>query len=125
MTITLVNTNRPPALNARPPLFLVSDKSSNARFFDILEIFNHAHAVFGSISFIQMFQVATGELITFKTIFRFSVFESDTVFDFALGPCNRFMRVITSATGTLIFFSQIGHANGTIHAARCNECSPG
>jgi hypothetical protein len=61
-----VHTDDTTALKARPSLLLIVNESIQADTFDIFEVFYHAHCIFGSVSFIQLFQPFAGELITFK-----------------------------------------------------------
>lgn len=68
-----------------------------------------------------MFQVLAGEIIAFKAKFNFAIFNKFAVFNFASGNTDRFFRIKKSASGTLIFFSQIGIANPAVHAARGNK----
>ena len=73
-----MNTNRPSALRARPHLFLIPDKSPYARFFDILEIFEHAHIVFGSVAIVKALHSLAWKFSTFiraeSPIITFNVF---------------------------------------------------
>jgi len=85
------------------------------------KIFNHAHLVFGSISFIQMVQPVAGEGFTRKTKPGFTLLEGRTVFDSALRSGFRLIRIFHPTSGAFIFCPQIGHANTTIHPTGRNQ----
>ena len=85
------------------------------------KILDHAHIVFGSISFIQMFQIFARKLLAFKTIFCLACLENYAIFDFAFDPGNRFIEVSSPATRTSIFILQICPADTTVHPAWSNE----
>ncbi len=111
-----MNTNSAAAMRARPSHFFICHEFSYAIFLNVYKIFDHAHVVFGPVSFIQMFQIAAGKIVTSKT--KLSAFLNDLAFfDFASNDANGFIGICCPATWTFIFFSQIGHANATVHAA--------
>jgi len=61
----------------------VSDKLPDPLRVDHLKIVDHAHAIFGSVSFIKVFQTGTGKLITFgRAVLPFAFGELFTVFDY-------------------------------------------
>ena len=65
--LRLVNTQHPAAFWASPPFFFVPDELPYAEISNVLKIADHAHAVLGSISLIQMVQPVAGETITTKS----------------------------------------------------------
>jgi len=121
ITITFMNTNSATAFRTSPFLFFSSKKCSNSKLFNIFKILDHAHFVFGSISFIQMFQIIARKLLTFKTIFCLVCLEKYAIFDCAFNTSNRFIEVSSSATRAFIFNPQICHADTTVHPAWSNE----
>jgi hypothetical protein len=57
------------AASGTGPFFLFTpDKASYARSLDVLEILDHAHAIFGSITLVQIAQPGAGESVTRKTV---------------------------------------------------------
>ena len=116
-----MNTNSATALRTSPFPFFSSKKHSNTKLFNIFKILDHAHIVFGSISFIQMFQIFARKLLAFKTIFCRACLENYAIFDFAFDPGNRFIEVSSPATRTSIFILQICPADTTVHPAWSNE----
>ena len=112
-----MHADRSAAARAGPSRFLFLKKISKAGTFNIPKIFDHAHGVFGPVSFIKMFQLIAGEGRAFKTKLRRAFPENFAVFDPAAGAGRRFAGVGPPAARTLIFFSQISHAHAAIHAA--------
>lgn|GEM_PF-4959614 len=55
ITISLMNTNSSATLRTSPSGFFIANKFSYTVFLNIFKIFNLAHIVFSSVSFIQMF----------------------------------------------------------------------
>ena len=51
-TTTFMNTNNFSAFGTSPFYFFISNKFLYTKFFNELKIFNHAHIVFGPISYI-------------------------------------------------------------------------
>jgi hypothetical protein len=70
---------------------------------NILKVFDHAHSVFGPVSFVLMFMMAARKIFTLKAEFCFSILKHFAVFNFALGPGNGFIPVVNSAAKTFIF----------------------
>jgi len=116
-----VNTNGASTFGASPPDLFVGKKFSNPDPSDILQILDHAHAVFGSISFIQMLQTSTWKSIALKAKPWFGILHEFTIFDFASNARDTFISVSSSAARAFIFFSQITHANATVHSAGSDE----
>jgi hypothetical protein len=115
-----VNANSPVALGASPPRRLRFDKFPYAGFPDIFQIFDHAHAVVGPVSFIQMFQGIAGNLVAFKTVFCITFTEKYTGFYFTSDPRHGLFGIISSAPGAFVLFPQISHANSAVHSAGCD-----
>ena len=116
ITISPMNTNSTSTFRTRSSHFFISNKFSYAVFFNISKIYDHAHIVFSSVSFIQMFQIIAGKIVTSKTKLCFSFLENFTVYDFTSNNGNGFIGICSPATGAFIFFSQISHASATVHA---------
>jgi hypothetical protein len=89
-TLWLVNTEHLAAFWAYPPFFFVSYEMSYAEIFYALKICDHAHAVLGSITPIQIPQPDAGEAFTTKAVIGFGVYYLLTVLDFACDAGFRF-----------------------------------
>jgi hypothetical protein len=112
-----MNTNSFPAFGTGPPYFFIPHEFPQAKFLDVFKILDHAHIVFGPVSFIQMFQIIAGKVFTLETKPGFPVLKNLTVLDFTSNAGNGFVGINASAAGACIFFSQICHANTTVHSA--------
>jgi hypothetical protein len=112
-----MDTNLASTPGASPSYIFVLYKFPDTINFNILKIFNHAHIVFGAVSFIQMFQPITGKISAFKTKLCSAISKIFTILDFTSNPGDWFIGVHYSATGTFIFFSQISHTNAAVHSA--------
>ena len=88
----------------------------NAEFSDILEIFNHAHVVLGSIPLIQVVQPGARKAITAEAVLGFSLCHLFTVLDSAHDANFRFEAVVTSATWAWILISCVCDAEAAIHS---------
>jgi hypothetical protein len=78
-----MNTEYLAAFRASPPFLFGSYEMPYAEFSDVLKICDHAHAVLGSITLIQMVQLVTGEAVTSKAVLGFDIHSLLTVLDFA------------------------------------------
>lgn len=83
IAISFMHTNSASAFRTSPFYFFIFNKFSYARFFDIFKIFHHAHIIFSTISFIQMFQIIARKFLASKTIFCLACLENYAIFNFA------------------------------------------
>lgn len=121
VAISPMNTNGASAFRASPSDFFICSKLPNSKHANVFQILDHAHAVFGSVPFIQMFQTSTREPLTLKAKSRFGTLQAFTIFDFAVDAGGGFTSVTPAAARTFIFISQICHADGTVHSAGGNQ----
>ena len=105
------------AFRAYPPSFFGSYEMPYAEISNAFEIADHAHAVLGSITLIQMVQPVAGEAVTSKAVLDFGVHYLLTVLDFAYDAGFRFEAVVTSATGAWFLISCECAAETAIHSA--------
>jgi hypothetical protein len=112
-----MDTNRTFTSGASPSYIFVLQKFSHTEFLNIFKIFDHAHIVFGPVSFVQMFQIIAREISAFKTKLCTAFLENFAGLDFTSHAGDRFIGVRCSAAGTFIFLSQISHANAAVHSA--------
>jgi len=101
---------------ADPPFFFGPYEMPYAEFSDVLKIADHAHAILGSISFIQMVQPVAGEAVTSKAVLGFGAAHLLTVLDFAFEAGFRFEAVVTSTTGAWFLISRECAAETAIHS---------
>jgi hypothetical protein len=78
-----MNTEHLTAFWADPPFFFGSYEMPYAEIFYVLEVFDHAHAVLGSIPLIQMVQPDARIAVTNKAVLGFGAAHLLTVLDFA------------------------------------------
>jgi len=110
-----VHTDDLPTDAACPTLVLISDELPYALFFNIQKILHHAHAIFGPISLIQVFQSLTGEGRTAMiTVFTLA-FRAETQ-----GALSAAFRIRSQTTITWIFFPDIGDAKPAVHSTGSN-----
>jgi hypothetical protein len=112
-----MNTEYLTASRAAPPFFFASDEMPYAEFSNILEIFNHAHAILGSIPLVQMVQPGARKAVTTETVLDFRVHYLLTVLDSTCDANFRFEAVITPATWTWFLISCVCDAEAAIHSA--------
>ena len=98
----------------------------DAILFDKFEIFYHAHMVFGSVTFIEGFQPATGKILAliaepnkaFTQTFTL-LLHKDTVL--ATWQASRTVFLRKPLVLEVIFHRQVADANTTIHSTRGNK----
>jgi hypothetical protein len=116
-----MNADRAAAIRAGPSDFFVCRELPNAKPANVLQILDHAHAVARPITFIQLLQAGTGELLTLEAESWFLVSEVCTVFDPASNAIARLIDADASAAGTFVFIPQISQANAAVHSAGGDE----
>jgi hypothetical protein len=119
-TLRLVNTEYLTAFRAAPPFFFISDEMPYAEFSNILEIINHAHAVLGSVPFIQVVKPGARKAITSEAVLDFSLSHLLAVLDSTCYAGFCFKAVVASAAGAWILISCVCDAEAAIHSAGCN-----
>lgn len=112
-----MNTECLTAFRAAPPFFFAFDEMPYAKFSDVLQIFNHAHAIPGSVALIQVVQSGAREAITTEAVLDFGVHHLLTALDPAHDANFRFEAVVTSATGAWVLISRVCDAEAAIHSA--------
>jgi hypothetical protein len=111
-----MNAEDPAARGTGPLFFLVSDETSDAEFSYAQEVLDHAHAVFGSVAFVQVIQPVTGECATVAAVPAFTSCDLRAGFDAACDPCSRLAVVIPATAGTGLLVSGISDAKATVHS---------
>lgn len=112
-----MNTNGTATLGTRPSqLFLLRECTYAVRPY-VFKVLEHAHVVFGAVPFVQMFQGLTGKTVTFKAVLCAFSSKRSAILDLAPDNSDGFVSVSSPAPGTSVLFSQVRHANATVHAA--------
>ena len=112
-----MNTEYLTAFRASPPFFFGPYEMPYAKISYVLKIADHAHAVLGSISLIQMVQPVAGEAVTSKAVLDFGAAYLLTVLDFAYDAGFRFEAIVTPATRAWFLISRECAAETAIHSA--------
>ena len=116
----LMNTDHLAALGTGPLFLFVSHEMPYAEASDILQIFNHAHSILGSIPLIQMVQPGAGKAVATETILDFTAHYLLTVLDTARNAGLRFETVVTSTAGACLYLSYICATKAAVHSAGCD-----
>lgn len=100
-----------------PALLFIGDKLDNTQCFDILKVFQHAHAIFGAIAFIQRFQTFAWQLLAgvAEPVCLVCQFRTDD--NAALDAVLGLMFISTQAARAGIPVPEKTDANGTVHTA--------
>lgn len=99
-----MNTDDTPTMRTSPPFFLRFQEGGHTLIFYIFKILDLTHIIPCSISFIQLFQHITRELIAFKTEPNLFLFYMFTISNLTSSDANRdfCMKEFTSRTCILI-----------------------
>jgi len=119
-----MDTEQLTALRTGPAFLFIACEMSYTEFLYVHEIFNHAHAVFGSIALIQVPQPVAGKPVTAETVPGFTLPDLLTVFDSACGAGFWFGAVVAPAAGACLLISYIRGTETTVHATRSNQRRP-
>ena len=120
-TLWLVNAEHLAAFWADPPFFFGSYEMPYAEFPNVLKVADHAHAVLGFITLIQMSEPIAGEAVTSKAVLGFGVRYLLAVLDFAFYARFRFEAVVTPATWAWFPLSCECAAETAIHSAGSDQ----
>jgi hypothetical protein len=88
---------------------------------DILQILDHAHAIAGPVSFVEMLQAIAGKLPALKTEPGVLGLKELAPLNFAFAAGERFSGIVAPAARAPVFRPQICHADAAIHSARGNQ----
>ena len=124
VALPVVDADNAAAVRA-PVLFpLIIKESLHPVLFNLYEIFNHAHVVSLAVAFINVTQVAAGEVFTF-------IAEGNPIFGKVLAAsfykgAQFITRAAAGAVYTLLFGEipgkgQVGAADAAVHAAGSNQ----
>ena len=111
-----MNTEHLATLRTSPFFFLAPDEMPYAEFSNVFEIADHAHAILGSVSLIQMVQPGAWEAVTTKAVLGFGIHYLLAVLDSTCYAGFRFEAVVTSATWAWILISCVCDAEAAIHS---------
>ncbi|MFA5835052.1 MAG: hypothetical protein WDA22_16360 [Bacteroidota bacterium] len=105
-----------------PTLSFFRQKFVDPVLFNSAKIVDHAHAVFRSISLIELAKSFTGEMTAEgKTEFFSGSFQLRTVFYDAVNARLRFVSVGTITSDAMMNIALMSHTESTIHSAGCNK----
>lgn len=110
--------NGPVASGALPALPFLPDKVGYPVNPDEFKVFDHAHAVFGPVPFVEVFQSLTRVNSARITVFRLQIL---TVFYAAMHPCLRFVFIGPTASVAPVFLPLVGQADAAVHSAGGNQ----
>ncbi len=113
--------NRPAAGGARPPRFLIGGKRPDPFHPDVRKVLEHAHAVSGPVSLVELFHPPAGIMVAFVTILQLTLYEMLAVLDTASDDRDRFGGRRPPAAFAAVFIPQESEANSAIHAAGCDQ----
>ena len=115
--VFLVNTKYRAALRTCPSFDLVSRESPDAEFLYALEIFDHAHGVFGPIPIVQVVQCSARKTVTSIAVLVSVFLQFPAILYLARGAGFRLEAVVTPATGAWFLISCECAAEAAIHSA--------
>jgi hypothetical protein len=98
-------------------LFSASDEMHNTEFFNVFQIFNHAHAILGSVPFIQVVQPGARKAITAEAVLGFRVQYLLAVLDSTCYTGFNFETIVASASEACFVISGVCDAEATNHSA--------
>ncbi len=105
-----MNTEYFAAAGTGPSALFLSYEISNAGSFDILQILDHAHAVFCSIPLVQMLQPITGESPAVDAIAYFPRLDHPALLDPAQDSRLQFQMIVVVAARARVLFPDKGPA---------------
>jgi hypothetical protein len=117
----LMHANRLTTTGTRPLGFFGFDEISQSVSVDIVQIFNHAHAVVRTISTVQTVEPRAGKTLASDAELLPVAAHDFAISDFAVPSGPRFVRIINPAAGTSVSFALISHAKRAIHPAGSNK----
>ena len=100
-----MNANNLATFVTGPPFIFVSHEMSYAELFYEHEIVNHAHAILGSIPFIQVIQPVARKASTAEAVLDPTFHYLLAILDSARNAGFRFETVVTSATRACVLIS--------------------
>jgi len=113
----LVDTQHKSASRTNPLLLLVSHETPHAQPLNLIEVLDHAHAVFRSVAFIQLPETFTWVSVTGEAILEFPTFRFFTRFDFTGNAVLEFEAVVPPATRAGVLVSIVCPTEAAVHPA--------
>jgi hypothetical protein len=110
-----VDTRDASTLRARPPAAFGFEKFPDTVSPDVLQVFNHAHAITGPISFVQVFDPFTGIFCAGEAIPGAALSKGGAILDLAVDAGCVLPGVLAAAAGAFRFLTQIRQANPAVH----------
>lgn len=116
-----MNTDYIAAFRTGPSFFFVSNEMSYSKLPDVLQIGDHAHAVVGSITLIQMDKSSAREAVTAEAVLPFGGHHFLTILNAANSGGLRFEMIVAHASWTCLLVPPKCPAQTAVHSARSNE----
>ena len=104
-----------------PAFLFIPDEVPYAMPLYVPQVINHAHAILGSITFIQVVQVCAGKAVTTEAVLDFPQGYYLTVSYFAHNASFRPEPVVSAATRTRLLVSCVSSTEAAIHSAGSNQ----
>ncbi len=116
-----MNTYQPTAPGTGPPFLFVFHEMSYPELLYVQEIVDHAHAILGSITCIQVTQSVARKPVTAEAVPAFTAPNPLTVLDQAGDAGLWFDVVVAAATGAWILISCIGDTEVAVHSTGSDQ----
>lgn len=105
-----------------PAYSFLFDKRIHSQRLDRFEVFDHAHPIFGTITFIDMLDACAWKSGTIHTQPGLDIFEVLTILNAAADTGNGWLlRIIPIAAGAMFLLPKVSHAESAIHSAGGDE----
>ena len=115
--ISPMDADNAAAFGTAPPRLFVFDELTDSIRFYVCEVFYHAHSVFCSVSFVQRLQSRAGIIPAFEAEFPVVFVQCVTVLDCAICCACGFAFIAFSASGAILFVSEVSFAYTAVHPA--------
>ncbi len=116
-----MNTEQLAAPGTGPPFLFVSNEMSYAELLYVHEILDHARAILGSITLIQVIQSVARKPVAPEAVPAFILSYLLTVLNPACDAGLWLDAVVTAATGTCVLIPRMRDTEATVHATGSNQ----
>jgi len=120
-TLWLMNANQLSTTWTGPAFLFIPGKVPYAAPLYILQVVNYAHAILGSVTFIQVAQVCAGKAVTTEAVLGFPHSYHLTVSYFAHNATFRSEPIVSAATRARLLVSCVSPTKATIHSAGSSQ----
>jgi len=120
-TLRLMHTQHLTTVWTGPLLVFVLDELSDADLLNAGQIGNWTRAVFGAVTLVEVFHTRTREFVALMAILESSLHQGWTILHTACNAVRRFCCVIDTAARAGVLAPDMGGAQTTVDAARCDQ----